>query len=131
MGRMGRYAFFNTGFEYKFRFGIQMSDSIQMFGGLGNIYGSRQSAHPYHEWVTDDLPCIEKKLRDITCSLNQELLDIPSYEATIEGTYHVFQALTSLYHIHPNEKMVAQYILGACIYHQLLYKSKLTVEYEI
>jgi len=102
---MGRYAVFNTEFEYKFAFGAQASGDIQLFGGIGE--------EGFHEWTQDDKKYI---LDNLSVSV-----DFEKYEKTLDGTY----ALKNDLHIDYTQ------MLGCLIYHQLLYTDELTCEYDI
>ena len=102
---MGRYAFFNTEFEYKFAFGVQESSDIQLFGGLGE--------EGIHEWSDYDKKYISKLLEDLH-------IDFEAYEKTLDGTY----ALENDLDIHCTLK------LGCLIYHQLLYTDALMCTYD-
>jgi hypothetical protein len=122
---MGRYAFFTTGLEYKFRFGVQLSEDIQTF------HGTNYSNDSYlcHEWNQDDCETILKELKEIQSLCEFSEIDFDSYEKTLEGTQRLRQDLYSLYEEHP-EVYVARYELGCVIYHQLGYMDVLTAEYE-
>lgn len=128
---MGRYAFFSSGFEYKFGYGFQSSEDIQLFGGLGNIHGNRFHSEPYHEWKQHDLTYIEERLHAIEelCSIPH--IDIESFRKSIDGTDDLRSKVRELYDIIPNEKMVGKYMIGCLIYHQLLYTKELSVTYEL
>lgn len=102
---MGRYAFFNTEFEYKFAFGVQDSNDIQLFGGIGH--------EGVHTWSEEDKPYIYELLKDLH-------IDFEKYINNIDGTYELEKDL----HIDSTRK------LGCLIYHQLLYTEELTCEYE-
>ena len=99
---MGRYAFFNTEYEYKFAFGVQDSSDILLFGGIGE--------EGIHTWTQEDKTYILQKLISI---------DFEKYEKNVHGTYAL-------------EGDVSDYTqkLGCVIYHQLLYIDELTCEYE-
>lgn len=102
---MGRYAFFNTEFEYKFAFGVQDSSDIQYFGGIAEEIG-------LHTWTQDDKIYIYDLVKD--------LCDFDKYEKNLHGTYALEKDLQLNY----------TYNLGCLIYHQLLYTDVLCCEYE-
>ena len=106
---MGRYAFFNTGLEYKFKFGSQ--DSIDITGFGGEIIEETT-----HKWTETDKVYILEKLDGLT-------IDFDKYEKDIYGTYDLEEFLTNRIHY--------TYLLGCLIYHQLLYTDELICEYEI
>ena len=99
---MGRYAFFNTEYEYKFAFGVQDSSDILLFGGEGE--------EGCHTWTQEDKTYILKNLMPI---------NFEKYEKNVHGTY----ALEADISDHTQK-------LGCVIYHQLLYIDELTCEYE-
>ena len=103
---MGRYAFFNTGFEYKFAFGVQSSTDIQLFGGIGE--------DGLHTWTQDDKTYIINLLSKLEIAFE-------NYEKTIDGTYALEDDLEIDHRIK----------LGSLIYHQLLYTDELTCTYDI
>lgn len=128
---MGRYAFFNTGFEYKFAFGIQNSDDILLFGGLGNPFGSAVSEGPYHEWKSStDSSYVLEKIHQIEEDIDLSEVEFSDFSANLDGTHELKSYLSNLYDRYDN-KAIAKYILGCAIYHQLIYKDVLTVEYEL
>jgi len=102
---MGRYAFFNTGFEYKFAFAAQASTDIQLFDGVGE-YG-------FHTWTQDDKTFIINLLYKLN-------IDFEAYEKNVDGTYALEKDLDIDYTIK----------LGCLIYHQLLYTDELTCIYD-
>jgi hypothetical protein len=119
---MGRYAFFITGFEYKFAYGIQPSEDIQKFGGHGILRKWKWSAE------NDAEECLYKiRVIEEYCELPET--DFEKYEKTLDGTHKLYSDLTS--QLDPELKIHYLYRLGAIIYHQLLYCPKLTVDYEL
>ena len=105
---MGRYAFFNSDFEYKFKFGIQDSNDIRKFGGLC-------IDESIHKWSGDD----KKYILSMLDGLN---INFEKYTEDIDGTYELEQFLTN--------RINYTYLLGSLIYHQLLYTDELICEYE-
>lgn len=127
---MGRYAFFNTGFEYKFRFGTQPSEDIRRFGGLMDYSNYAETGEFDHTWSTSDIAVIQEELKRTLEWLPIQPLDVTLYEKNLQGTYHLTRDLYELYKGDNNEELVARYILGSCIHHQLLYAEILSVSYE-
>jgi hypothetical protein len=144
---MGRYANFNTGFEYKFAFGIQPSQDIEKFGGTPSDEYDEQSNSTEHEWTQEDIPLIEKKLSymkekyKITHpDINLKTFPLQGMEKapfgsrfplTEEGTRSLCRDYKSFVSNICDQKKLCKYILGCLIYHQLLYTNHLTVYYEV
>lgn len=134
---MGRYAFFNTGFEYKFAFACQNSGDILLFGGLGNFRGDITSEYfeeeeyqdPYHEWSQEDKKIILSRLKQLAEKLSLEMINFEGFAKNLDGTYELREALYDRIE-GKDEKIGYMYLLGCLIYHQLLYTDKLTVHYE-
>lgn len=124
---MGRYAFFNTGLEYKFRFGVQDSSDITLFEGTSAVSESHDSTHT---WSAEDREKIAGKLKVLLEWIGEPPVDFASYEKTIDGTWKLKSELYGLYQKDYNEELVARYILGCLIYHQLLYEESLQADYE-
>jgi hypothetical protein len=126
---MGRFATFNTGFEYKFAFGIQPSEDITTFGGEVNDtdddeYNSYYSGHIWRE---------EDKENVLNC-LNQfgegfVLPHFERYEKSLEGTNEMLSSEPFSYD--KDNVYIHRFVLGCLIYHQLLYEPNLSVEYEL
>lgn len=114
---MGRYAFFNTGLEYKFRFGEQSSYDMQEFGGREIAYDDNDIDHRHHEWIQEDRHIPE-------FNLIKSEIDLNKYEKNLEGTYSLCYDLYDL-------DVSCTYRLGCLIYHQLLYTEVLTCRYEV
>lgn len=122
---MGRYCFFNTGFEYKFAFALQPSEDILKFGGTPTfVY---EGDHK-HDWTIVDRKNILNKVRDMEDALHISSLNFDLYEKTIHGTSQLRHDLFGLGT--ENEKLTATYTLGCILYHQLLYKLDLSCTYE-
>ena len=126
---MGRYSFFNTGLEYKFRFGVQPSSDIRMFGGR-MCHEKYKGGYKYHEWEKKDMDYIMDEIKGLLYWIGEEPVDFEKYANTIEGTYDLKNVLYELYNNGHNEELVARYVLGCCIYHQLTYTDTLTACYE-
>ena len=104
---MGRYAFFNTDFEYKFGLGVQDSRDILEFGGkLIDVCGIIQWTQNDKEFILDELN-IDKSFFD-------------KYEKNVSGTWKLYGIREDNY----------KEILGCVIYHQLLYMDVLECEFE-
>ena len=114
---MGRYAFFNTGLEYKFMFAVQDSYDITRFGGMDL---TDTVDHPAILWKTEDALGI----RAILIQLNGMEPDWSLYERSIDGTERLRQHLRAT-------NAPPRYALGCIIYHQLLYSPILTATYEL
>uniref|UniRef100_A0A6C0L0B3 Uncharacterized protein n=1 Tax=viral metagenome TaxID=1070528 RepID=A0A6C0L0B3_9ZZZZ len=110
---MGRYAFFSTGFEYKFIFGIQSSTDIALYG-KGFI---DKNAGSCHEWAEADIPLLKEYLEEYVVDWNL-------YTKSTAGTYTLLEAM------HDRE-LTHDIVLMCVIYHQLLYSCPLTVQYEL
>jgi hypothetical protein len=117
---MGRYAFFNTGVEYKFRFAQQDSIDMTLFGGK-TFESEDNSGDLIQKWTKDDIPIIKENLEDY----GHYDLDLSKYENNINGTYKLkFDLCDTI-----NDEYT--YILGCIIYHQLHYTENLEVKFEI
>ena len=125
---MGRYAFFSTGFEYKFAFGVQPSEDILLFGGNA-CFEDSDYGYLKHSWEKEDMSLIEKKLQECLEWLGIDPVKFESYEKNNTGTYNLVYDLQHLTKEH-NEEVTARYILGCAIYHQLLYTDALVADYE-
>ena len=117
---MGRYAFFNTDFEYKFSFGVQPSDDIELFGGVVSKDYSEMDNRMEHTWTSKDKPFILEKLK----KLEDINIDFEKYEKNLKGTQELRNDLYDI-DIHCTT------LLGCLIYHQLLYTADLICDYEV
>ncbi len=149
---MGRYAYFSTGFEYKFWFAVQPSEDIWEFGGNntteetggsvaeGDCDGDcdcdcdcgHEEAQPEHEWVaSEDLDYIISKLLDCAKENGVKLPDFDSFEKSVDGTNSMWNTIETYEFKEP--KVHAWFFLGCVIYHQLLYTDDgfLSVTYEL
>ena len=120
---MTRYAFFTTGFEYKFT--AQESTDIELFGGNGEC----AYENGVHYWTADDRPNIAMKLKML-----EDLYNIPptrfddfafDYNGTTALRWELFFLDIE------DESIKNKYILGCIIYHQLLYHCPLSADYDI
>jgi hypothetical protein len=124
---MGRYAFFNTELEYKFAFGVQPSEDIQEFGGTD--ISDYKNDRPRHTWTEEDREDILFELKHIEEFYEFEPFDFSKYKKDLDGTYDLRCDFEK-----SHKYLDAQhykYMLGLMIYHQLEYKSPLTVSYEL
>lgn len=115
---MGRYAFFNTGLEYKFKFALQSSNDMLCFEGLS--YNGRYEDELTHIWKKTD----EIKIKEKLDNCFETEIDITKFEKNLSGTYDLrehLDAITDNY----------TYVLGYLIYHQLQYVDELSVNYEL
>ncbi len=141
---MGRYAYFSTGYEYKFAFALQESSDILEFGGwhsLKDISINKKTGDIYEElgkvrWDIEDINFIKFKLE----LFKLPLFDITTYEKNMDGLYNFRNDLSDKL---LNDKMsdksdesdeeqskIYKYILGYLIYFQLHMKPTLSVEFE-
>lgn len=121
---MGRYAFFNTTFEYKFAFAIQPSSDMLMFGG--SEVQTKYDEDFGHSWTKEDLPEIMETLKIISKFCCIPIPKFESYEKSLEGTKIMRNELDKQI----KDPLDYRFLLGCLIYHQLTYKEPLTVEYE-
>jgi hypothetical protein len=116
---MGRYAFFNTGLEYKFVFAKQCSSDMQRFQGIPNFDHSNLD-DAKHSWTKEDQILIKEildNLGDISINLNE-------FGNNVNGTYKLKNHLFDI----SNDYTLN---LGWLIYHQLQYTNELEVSYEL
>jgi hypothetical protein len=121
---MGRYAFFSTGLEYKFKFGIQSSSDMVQFNGTS--YDGPDTYSLIHKWEKkiDEL-LIKKQLEDY--HYDDIKIDLTKFENNLEGTYDLRNHLDNIKEICDNH----EFILGYLIYHQLQYVDILSVTFEL
>ena len=130
---MGRYAFFNTGFEYKFAFGIQDSDGIETFGG----FTINEAPDPEQIWCENDMPAILEELHDIldfhAITENiREYIEAEQFSRDLSGTQALSLKLYREFEGRFESKIIFHRLrLGCLIYHQLLYKKDLKATYEL
>jgi hypothetical protein len=126
---MGRYAYFNTGFDYKFAFGIQESSDILYYGGKADQENYTVS------WSPDDKEFILSQLRSFGEGFT--IPDFDSIEKSPAGTLEIY--MKEIYDKTPGRLLeyagdpledIACFALGCIIYHQLLYKPDLSARYE-
>lgn len=130
---MGRYAFFNTGFEYKFGFATQSSHDIMELGGTGN-YGLLIHEEPMHLWDERDRPYIQRVMDALEEYLDMEgPFDFSRFEKSLQGTQDLYS------YFWDREKdgfdltnpFILKYRLACILFHQLLYKKNLVAHYEL
>jgi hypothetical protein len=121
---MGRYAFFNTGVEYKFVFAKQCSSDMMKFGGTAN--NGRYEDESMNSWTKEDIPKIKIELDQYEEAYGLEKLEtiISKFENNTKGTYELKNYLF-------DKSNIYTYILGCIIYHQLQYVDVLEVNYEL
>jgi hypothetical protein len=127
---MGRYAFFNTEFEYKFWFAIQSSKDITEFYGDFDEETEDEGMFCI-SWNSTDMERIKKKLERIRTA-NPILPEVrwEDFEGSVDGTHDVRDFLYDKDAKGVHETVIAKYILGCLIYHQLLYTPDLTCRFE-
>lgn len=134
---MGRYAFFNTGVEYKFSFACRDSDDILLFGGLGHFgstmthqyFKEEEYEDPYHEWHQHEKEKILSRVNTLGRNLGIESIDFALYDKSVEGTADLKDSIFDLIE-YKDDRLGNLFLLGCIIYHQLLYTDKLTAQYE-
>ena len=122
---MGRYAFFNTGYEYKFVFGVQESKDILKFGGT---YAGEGEGYYIHTWTQEEAFSILDQLRGLEDLLGLPEFEFEKLEKNLNGTYKTIQALWEYLDLDSVDHCLYQ--LGCVIYHQLLYEPNLRADFE-
>lgn len=127
---MGRYACFNTGFEYKFVFGTQPSEDIQEFYGKAKLDNEdrKLDATAKHAWSEVDMPSILTVLRKFEELYDLCPIDFSTFETNVKGTYALYY---DTYSVPRTLERIHYYKLGCLIYHQLQYQPNLTASYEL
>lgn len=119
---MGRYAFFDTGFEYKFVFAFQNSGDILEFGGWFN----NNMQDPVVKWsAAESARDILEKLRDMETKCGWPAVDFAAYSMDLDGTHELRDEINWR-----NDELHTRYRLGCFIYHQLLYQPELSCRFE-
>lgn len=131
---MGRYAFFSTGVEYKFAFGIQDSFEIRKFAGVitTTAEGFKSDTHS-HAWSTvRDKNYILEYLQYLIKDSELTLPDFTTFDSTMYGTFALRNNLGEKIDKYYSEigNTFFTFELGCIIYHQLLYDPELSVNYE-
>lgn len=132
---MGRYAYFTTGLEYKFAFGVQESLDITEFYGAW-----RKNMDEYENsisWTEDeDKEMILEKLERMQKeNIMLPIIQFEQYKPSIQGTYEIrdyFYEIESTLYFGSKEgnKNFYKYLLGCLIYHQLTYIENLSCDFE-
>lgn len=135
---MGRYAQFNTGFEYKFTFGVQSSLDVTLFGGRGKIDHDRLTG--IWQWSTnDDMTNFD----DDCITILRRLREFEDKGYTIPKFHHYEKNVKGTRDMYVNEKFgkdtitkidvgdLGEFRMGCLIYHQLLYQPNLSVTFEL
>lgn len=124
---MGRYAFFNTEFEYKFGFAVQESEDITTF--LGDPVIHEEDDGPAHRWnMVEDGELVLIEIRRLEEDLKLPELDFTTFSPDLDGTYALRDHIRTLFN--STEKAHWRYLLGVLIYHQLIYQEDLEATYE-
>jgi hypothetical protein len=127
---MGRYAFFNTGFEYKFAFAEQPSSDILLFEG--NVVADTEEdleaggAQPQITWTAEDIAPLLVSLQLLADDWALETPNFSDYAKDVGGTWRLYGTLRETLR-GPNANA---YRLGCIIYHQLLYNCPLEATWE-
>lgn len=131
---MGRYAFFKqTGFEFKFAFGVQSSHDICELGGTGN-YGLEAEYQPVHQWTQEDKQYIQRVMDALEEHLDIDgPFDFKAYSLDSEGTSDLYGDLYEFMGKHGwhENLFFHKYRLACIVFHQLLYVKDLEAHYEL
>ena len=126
---MGRWAFFNTGVEYKFAFALQSSGDILRFGGedvtKGSVY---EVGEGEHRWT--NRPEVLARLTDFAEAWGFPLPDWDAFVRDMDGTLELRRAAETLSESKGRDPAALRYVLGCLIYHQMLYEPVLTCTWE-
>jgi hypothetical protein len=76
------------------------------------------------------MPLIKERLQESLGWMGEDQVKIEQYDKTMDGSYKLSSDLYTLYSTDHDEKIIATYILGCLIYHQLLYTEILVADYE-
>jgi hypothetical protein len=123
---MGRYAFFNTGLEYKFTFGVQPSRHILDFGGT---FIGEGEGYYIHTWSQNDSSALLDQLRGLEDLLGLPEVEFEKFSKDLNGTYSIVNAIWEYLDLDSEEH--CRYQLGCLIYHQLLYEANLRADFEV
>ncbi len=122
---MGRYAFFNTGLEYKFTFAVQSSSDMLEFGGTSE----QSSTYDFiHSWEQKEAPSILDQIRGLEDKFGLPELDFKAFSNNLDGTSEIRHRLWE--YLDMSEENHCLYQLGCIIYHQLQYQPNLRVTFE-
>ena len=125
---MGRYAFFNTGVEYKFAFGLQNSTDILKFSGSYAPPDDIDLSHSI-SWSADMIPEIKLTLNALESHLGLKHFDMTPFENTLEGTTKLKWSFHE--HYPSMDEYTYLVLLGYVILHQLSYQPDLYCEFEM
>lgn len=126
---MGRYAYFNTNFEYNFAFAIQSTQDILCFGGEQCIPYSEIGESSITWRLNDHLSFILAELESMAKEIERPLPNFDGYDYTVGGTYNLNNSLSNSLDF---EYILSyRFLLGCLIYHQLMYAPTLTVNFEL
>lgn len=125
---MGRYVFFDTGFDYKFRFGVQQSEDILIYGG--KTFADEEAL--FQRWTHNDNNSIMYILNNIEDEYDIDAMDFDKYEQTLQGTSLLRKDLRNMEDDFMDiEEDYCRYTLGCLIYHQLQYRNPLVAQFEV
>jgi hypothetical protein len=129
---MGRRVKFNTGFEYNFTFGVQMTEDITLFGGRGAVDKGEWNWSSIDDMtVIDDPVFILNRLREFE-EKGYIMPKFYKYPKNVDGTnmlYHYDSfGIEKMTKIAMND--LSEFRLGCVIYHQLLYESNLSATFD-
>lgn len=125
---MGRYVSFDTGLEYKFRFGVQQSEDILIYGG--RTLADEEAL--FQIWTHNDNNSIMYILNNIEDEYDIDAMDFDKYEQTLQGTSLLRKDLRNMEDDFMDiEEDYCRYTLGCLIYHQLQYRNPLVAQFEV
>lgn len=125
---MGRYVFFDTGFDYKFRFGVQQSEDVLIYGG--KTFADEEAL--FQRWTHNDNNSIMYILNNIEDEYDIDAMDFDKYEQTLQGTSLLRKDLRNMEDDFMDiEEDYCRYTLGCLIYHQLQYRNPLVAQFEV
>ena len=123
---MGRWAFFNTGIEYKFALAVQPSGDILRFSGMDITEEEGEWRHLWvRKWHLESAKALLSNAKGI---FQEPKWD--SYPETKEGTSDLLRDLYDTVGTGECDESVYRFILGCSIVHQLMYMPVLTANYE-
>ena len=116
---MGRYAFFSTGFEYKFGFATQESIDITYFGGDTINLETGEYAIT---WDAEfDIDVCKDRVEEYEDTYAYTPFNPADYSGDLAGTQKVLQDYRYKHHT---------YLLGILIWHQLSWSPDLSAQAE-
>jgi hypothetical protein len=126
---MGRWAYFNTGLEYKFSFGSQESSDILDFGGISSEFQRVNEDEYYYiptdvTWSAEELPTINEILEELEKAEGIQRTSFEKFPFTLDGTNDLYTFLCD------QGNISSKYRLGLLIYHQLQYETILNASFE-